>query len=704
MSISVAFNIGRGRRVLYPFGRVERPFESSTIPTVFRRLLLAFALVMAITPAQGQQPSPSPTGGPAQPQMLRVARISPWLDEEHPFILTVQITNTTELSLQNVRLRVSVFGRVVTRSGLTQALEHGASSGFIGSSSDVVPDPIEAGGQRTLVFRRVAQGLAAFRSTGVYPIQITLIWDGGNTFAFSAVPYLASAPVTAVNLSVLLPVSRPSIVRADGIFPAGALETINPGQLAQQMNALASHPGIPVTLAPSAATLDALVAMSQGFPMRSQGTVIAVGSESPAAKGAAGALDAIKKAATTVGEIATVPYAPASLPALARHGLRADLLRQITLGRSVVQSTLGRAASLTTLAPPNLRIDKDALIAASSLGVTGAVASTDTLATPLTEPFQPQNFGPSRPVGVSTAGENTVPVLLADEELSSRAASQDQGVLAGQSVIALSAIAWLELPLFSPERVLLVAPEMLPSPPAFAAMIGGLWTAPWVRMRTVGDALSSLPPKGSVTLKRAAGQDTSYLAAARTAGSALATLHKIIPSAPAEIATLDRNVLIAESSEWAGASAIGAALARSVTTRVRSITRAVRVPSRNVTLTSRKGSIPITVINDNEFPLTVRVRLESSKVGFLDGDTHTIELAPPNTTVDFAIEARATGAFPIDVRVESPDGRTVLTRGRIVVRSTAVSAVALAAVGTGVALLLFGSIRRDRRRKHAAAR
>jgi hypothetical protein len=71
------------------------------------------------------------------------------------------------------------------------------------------------------------------------------------------------------------------------------------------------------------------------------------------------------------------------------------------------------------------------------------------------------------------------------------------------------------------------------------------------------------------------------------------------------------------------------------------------------------------------------------------------------STIDFSVETRATGSFPLQATVYTPDGRIVLSRVDIVVRSTAVSAVALAATGGGALFLLFAWVRRSVRRRKA---
>jgi hypothetical protein len=123
------------------------------------------------------------------------------------------------------------------------------------------------------------------------------------------------------------------------------------------------------------------------------------------------------------------------------------------------------------------------------------------------------------------------------------------------------------------------------------------------------------------------------------------------------------------------------------------------VPPRRVTLTSRGGRVPVTVVNGTGYTIRVRVRLDSAKVTFPGGATRkvTVEGNPDRQTLStqtFELEARTAGSFPIDVRIESADGGNQIGSGQLLVRSTAVSAVAFAATAGGALFLLGAWARR----------
>jgi hypothetical protein len=169
------------------------------------------------------------------------------------------------------------------------------------------------------------------------------------------------------------------------------------------------------------------------------------------------------------------------------------------------------------------------------------------------------------------------------------------------------------------------------------------------------------------------------------------------------VAVLDRQVLVSEAAGLDGdtRNAYLDGVSASIDTQVAGI----KTPQdQTVTLTDRSGDIPITIENQLDYPVEVQVQLTSDKLEFPEGSVRTVTLPPSTPTqIDYRVESKASGAFPVDVSVQSPDGGIVVGSARYTVRSTAISGVGLVlSVGAGAFLLLWWArhwrgIRRDRR-------
>ena len=180
-----------------------------------------------------------------------------------------------------------------------------------------------------------------------------------------------------------------------------------------------------------------------------------------------------------------------------------------------------------------------------------------------------------------------------------------------------------------------------------------------------------------------------------------------VVEAPDLLATLNRKIMIAESIDYGRSRQnVAVAFARSARTTAEATLAGIKVPPRRVTLTSRGGRVPVTVVNETGYTIRVRVRLDSAKVAFPEGASRrvTVEGRPDRqslSTVTFDLEARAAGSFPIEVKIETPDGSRQIGTGQLLVRSTAVSAVAFAATAGGVLFLVGAWARRAVKRPKA---
>jgi hypothetical protein len=663
-------------------------------------LAAAAAVVLAAGPSAARS-GPVTHAQETPLQIFRIAAISPWTDETHPFRVTVQITNPTELALENARVRVSVSGRVLSRSQLRQALDGGNPTETLGSLQEPVDGTIAPGEATTVKIERpIAELIGSIARRGVYPIQVSVEHSRGTATLSTAVPYFPPGDIEPLNITWILPISAPTVRPSGGGYTETEIATLDIARLTQQVRAIAARPGANVTLAPGPILLDTLQDLADGFELSASSGTVAVGPDGAVPRAAAGLLDTLRRSAQAAGEIATVPYAPADLAALARHGLGGDALRQITLGRSVTQQVLGRSAALSVLVPPGGAIDTASASALSPLGISGVVVDPSLLPEQPVEPFQPQFFGPSRPI---TFTGGALRALLPDTQLSLRMQGAEQGVLLAQAIIAETASSSLELPSLASDRVLVINSPARLAPTALGSLLSGLKSAPWVHMLPASQAFEEFPPEGAPlrmpVLSRAG---RLFLDDSRRARSALSTLSAITVSPLPSAEGLDRSILASESDEWAGAPGLGTTIARGVQNEVAAILSRIRVGTgRRVTLTSQSGSVPVTLINGNAFPVRLRIQVSSAKVGFPQGAAQLKTVFPPNATIDFTVQARTAGSFPLDVLVETPDGLHLLARGSVILRSSAVSAVTLLVVGGSTFFLLLAWVQRSRRRERA---
>jgi hypothetical protein len=108
----------------------------------------------------------------------------------------------------------------------------------------------------------------------------------------------------------------------------------------------------------------------------------------------------------------------------------------------------------------------------------------------------------------------------------------------------------------------------------------------------------------------------------------------------------------------------------------------------------------VTVQKDVSYPVRIVVRVEGDQVQFPGGATRALRLTRRTTTELFTVQARSSGAFPLTVTLESPDGRLTMSTSRFTVRSTAASGLGVVlSIGAGAVLLAWWARSFSRRRR-----
>ena len=125
-----------------------------------------------------------------------------------------------------------------------------------------------------------------------------------------------------------------------------------------------------------------------------------------------------------------------------------------------------------------------------------------------------------------------------------------------------------------------------------------------------------------------------------------------------------------------------------VDAELRSAFEGVRLSGQtDLNLTSRQGTLPVTIENANGYPVDVVVRLRSDRLAFPEGETLPVTVEEDILRIDVPVEALATGSVPVFVEVWTPDDRVRLDARQLNVRSTAVSGVGLV-ISLGALLVL----------------
>jgi putative peptidoglycan lipid II flippase len=703
---------------------------------VIRRLAasLAVAAVLAVAapglaaPAHAQQQQPPVVTAGLQ-------EISPWVNPQSPLRWRLLVTNHGSEPLRNLTVQTWVGAPVRFRSQFQTLVDDPGQAGLRTwldtfevpggvvsprSAISVKGQPVALPGRGDLPGAVLPAALRVRAQTSAGPVTATV-----STF----VVYVSEQVRNRLHAALLVPLHDRSHRSSSGDFVDSSLAV----QLATRapLGAMAEELARPaaggVTMMVDALLTEEATAMGAAWVVRTQLGVKQYAAGSIQSKTSQQFMANLRRA---IGQNrpGTIAYADGDLPALARSGMESEALAAILAGRQAIQAQTGVAPDTSLAWPVSGAIDAATLRPLARTSAETVVLDASRLARPAEG-----DVTPNATVNLSAGAGQPRLALVPDQALSAalsdrRATTPPAGRPAtttpaewAQRVLAETAVVWLERPGGNrpAPRGILLAPQQhtwRPAPAFFRALVRGLTSAPWLQLEHATD-LASQVPQGPGTGSRqlapvtaaevAQGLPRDFLRGVAGARAKLTSFERVVGPDYPPLAVFDRNLLIAESSDWRGNSHQGRrrSFAQSVELGIEAFYRQVSVEKTRFTLTARQGPIPIRVTNTSDQRLTLVIRVSSPKVDLpVTAQSFTVE-PKRATTQTVQVSTRTTGTFPILVEVLTPDGAFTVASAEMVLVSTAFSRVALALTGgTAGFLLLWWGRRLSRRRPRGGRR
>ncbi len=724
----------------------RRPW-STRLPALARRLLGAalFVLIFLAGPVpgsaagQGASAAPAttaadPSTAPAAPATaaaggrradhISLVRQSPWVGPELPDQdLTLALDIQSVSPRPDLALSFTVYSPLTTLSAFDETLSGRALGTPVAQSPAIALPAFSTDAQGVTHVTIPVDGDTTPTGTGnwtadlkcrpgscanVYPVKVTLTdssASGSASASTDLVTYLdyddPSSSSQALRFALVVPEGlAPPVAGADGRVPPPDPHAV--ATLDGLLDAIGSA-AVPVTLEPDPATLTHLAATGHGHTVAEAASV----SDSPAR------------------QTLTSSYVPVDAGALVGAGLRGELEAQLKRGAQVLAGAGGgvHASDGVWVATSGLgQLGVDALASHfEHLVVPPGVVSGGSGPLTTTQPFT---------LAPQTAGHVAAPVaMVSDTGLGARLAAAGKGAdgpLTASQMLAELSLIYYEAPnLLGPggapaaRGVIGVAPAAWAPDTAFvSALLGGLQGNPVIQPVTVDQLFAQVPvgaDRQPVTRHPTAPASppssvVRALRAARTRQMALQSATGASAAGSASAQSVGDLLLAAESSlltprqQQAALSGFDSVSSRQL--------RGLSVRSDTVRLTAGTASVPITIVRNTPYPVTVLVRLTSDKVRFPKADAQSpgalcqaprVQSTPDRSSfsarcalthstnaVYIDMQSRASGDFRIGVQLTSPEGGFVLAGGQLTVRSLATSAVAIVlSVGAVLVLLVW---------------
>lgn len=630
---------------------------------------------------------------------LRLVSQTPILTPDKPTLkITIHATNTGSSDIANLQVGIVIGARILTRTDYDASLTNGPGTPVLAHAFPV-DGTLAAGASRDLSVEITPTAIPSLLDDSqVYPMRVS-VRDGSTGSELgglnTAVIEVVRNPEKPLRLTwtfevgggvpALDPQGRATTAIGSALSPTGTLS-----QQVDAMTGLAAA-DVPFDMAVEPSLLEQLGRMTDGYEQAGGATVVK--GEGGAAR-AVTVLAGLKTAATgRRTEFTTEPFAWPSIPALLEAGLARDLGTQNFAGRTTVSEVFGVSPDLSVTRPPGGALNDQALRALITRSVSLVLAQPDAVV----RPVQTNDFAP--PPAATVAEGNTLATLVLPDP-GTQALLDDPSVAgdpvrAAQITLGELATVWKQEPVPSGDTVRGVAVTLPTGLPAgfWGAFTHRVTQAPFLQPVTATDLVTQVPPPaqpvelaGSVP---ATFRDV-YVSALRTGRRDVAAFRSMLPASDPQPDRLDRNLLVAESAVYLADEEAGRAWisgVRSATDPV--FAGALPADNQTFTFTARSGDIPLALGDPGERPLKIVLELKSSRMTFPGGSTRTVTVSRANQTVTFAIATTAGGPSSGVLIITAPNGHVIGQR-TIVVRSTAVNAIALAiTLGAGLVLVLL---------------
>jgi hypothetical protein len=615
--------------------------------------------------AHAQDPGSEESG--ELPVALGLVEQSTWVEPGGNFRMTLGVEGDTGSIPDDASVSAIVYPRLLNRRAFSDTLV-----GEVGTSPYSIPvtEPVEAlegdrAGQLEVAFDSGPEG-ASLTEHGVYPLELRLTAPDGEVLG-SLLTHLLLQPeveFAPLDVGVVVEMGGPPAQQPDESIDLSDEQLTNLSDRTDLLRATDQR----LSVAPVPETLDSLDRLDEPGSdelLEDMGSVLAE------------------------HQLLARPYVDVDLETWVDASLVTEVSSQADQGAEVFRDLFG-------IEPvPDVWLTGGTVGAAEAatwreLGMAQAILPSGAVAEVrgVEDSITPLVDLPDGPPG-----------FVSDDVLVERLVNADDPI-AQQRFIAELAMIWFERPGESRAVMLRLPSSAQLDPDAVAETLDMM--GPSLSLRTVTDLFAEHGPTEErhptpVTLTPKEGSEDLSWMPQRLQGAkhTMASLSGIL--SPDELAALQRSLLIAPGAQTDNRRAY----IDRVDDAAGSIAEAIHAPDTfRITLTDREGVIPLTITNELDEAVPVRVQLSSNQLEFLDGNEIEVEVPPGSERFDVRVQTRTSGAFPLHITLTSLDGEVILDQTTFDVRSTAISGVGLLlSIGAGLFLVLwwFRHWRRSRR-------
>jgi hypothetical protein len=625
------------------------------------------------------------------------------------------LTNNTDTAYSGLQVTLERGVPIVQQNQLDVAITTPPATDTITARTDDVPAPLPARGTLTVTYKTTPdhEPDMCLCQTGVYPYALVV---RGKTTPEEPTAEIGRAQILVpsfppdgpqpqpVSVAWVWPLlSRPHRAMSENVFTDDGLAgEISPGGRLDRALKVAelTQDKVRMTLVVDPDLLDSLSVMASAQPYR-----VASGATTVPGTGhtlAIGWLNRLKNLQSKHDLVMTA-YADPDINAVTRAGLKWSTALDPQVQARLAPSFTNYTSDLTW--PADGELTGNALDAAVA-GGSATVLLSDTA-------LPGQNTTEPRPDGVSPLPTATgkATALVTDSTLQKLAAqiftlgalpaTNQQTLLAQLAIRAAQDPTVKHFAVITPGRYVDTDPASAAS--TILSVVGTSWSST-VDARTAAATVAPVD-RGALQLPvdaPAAELSPSDMSSLRGTVQRVASLRSALDNADASalLGGFSAAVQRAESTAWRTDRSTGAARVTQLQTRSTVLTDQVHLAqptTHKYSLSSSDSPIQITVINDLDRPVTVRITVSPGRgaVGFVSAPVEIAKMpAHSRRPVSIPVRVSRVDKFNVVAGLSTPDGGTLGTPVELSVRVTALGGITKTVTGVAAAVLVIALLRR----------
>jgi hypothetical protein len=648
-----------------------------------------------------------------------------------PVTVSGTVSNGTADAVSGLAVQLRSSGSALTSRGDLTNYAAGNLPGFdspVTGAVQQLPGTLSPGTTEkwTTTIAAHQLGMTAF---GVYPLAAEVDDNTGATLDtdHSFLPFWPAKPTLAGPLQIawVWPViDSPHQAACRALLNNSLAASVAPrgrlaGLLAAGTTPAASSADLTWAIDPG--LLASVSAMTK--PYRVGGSAICAGTTGEPASTAARAWLGGLRSVTAKQDFFVTPYNDVDVAALTHQGMDSDLTHAFNDGRSVARTILPSAQRPATGAtgqdlghasPPDgiggIAWPADGT---ADYGVLGNLAvngiGTVLLDSTMMPPVTQVNYTPSAVTKTPDGVGAELDVALADDTLTQILGSPGTSFSTEQRFLAETAMIAAEAPAL--RRSIVVAPprQWDPAPGVASGLLFETVSAPWLSPVSLANLVTADSPVGQVSRQQPAQQllgrgelGASLLGQVQQVNLGLRLQGSILN--PPNNAYLSTAVAAVESSAWRGARGATEAgrLLQRVSGYLASREQLVQIiDASQVTLGGQNGSVPVSISNKLNQPVTVRLNVQAPSGGqitILPYNSMVTIAAHEQRTIPVRVKAAAAGTTMLRLSLLTPGGAPLPGATTLTVDATHFGTLALVIIGIAVGVFVLTAAGRAFRR------